>query len=33
MSLKSVDHFGKSRDFIKNIEELLEKFDLKASSK
>ena len=33
MSLKSVDHFGKSRDFIKNIEELLEKFDLKVSSK
>ncbi len=33
MSLKSVDHFGKNKDFIKNIEELLEKFDLKVTSK
>ncbi|PRM88537.1 DUF1365 domain-containing protein [Aliarcobacter cryaerophilus] len=33
MSLKSVDHFGTTIDFMKNIENLLEKFDLKASSK
>ncbi|AYJ79629.1 DUF1365 domain-containing protein [Aliarcobacter cryaerophilus ATCC 43158] len=33
MSLKSVDHFGSSSDFLTNIEELLKKFDLKATSK
>lgn len=33
MSLQSFDHFGTSLDFMKNIEELLKKFDLKASSK
>lgn len=33
MSLQSFDHFGTSLDFIKNIEELLKKFDLKTTSK
>ena len=33
MSLQSSDHFGTSIDFLKNIEELLKKFDLKATSK
>lgn len=33
MSLQSFDHFGTSLDFMKNIEELLKKFDLKASPK
>ena len=33
MSLQSFDHFGKTTDFIKNIEELLKRFDLKPTSK
>lgn len=33
MSLQSFDHFGTSLDVMKNIEELLKKFDLKASPK
>ena len=33
MSLQSSDHFGTSIDFLKNIEELLKKFDLKTTSK
>ena len=33
MSLQSFDHFGTSTDFFKNIEELLKKFDLKATKK
>lgn len=31
MNLRFKDHFGKSDDFQKNINELLEKFDLKAT--
>ena len=33
MSLQSFDHFGSRLDFMKNIEELLKKFDLKTTSK
>ncbi len=33
MSLQSFDHFGTTTDFMKNIDELLKKFDLKATKK
>ena len=33
MSLQSSDHFGTSKEFLKNFEELLKKFDLKTTNK
>lgn len=33
MSLQSSDHFGTSREFLKNVEELLKKFDLEVTNK
>lgn len=33
MSLQSSDHFGTNREFLKNVEELLKKFDLEATNK
>lgn len=32
-SFKSIDHFGKNKNFLKNVEELLEEFDIPKSNK